>query len=143
MTQARRETWLLWLFALLILGAGLGLRAAVPRLNDGSSSGGLIHNVGATIGVDAQLGLVGWRELQLLTADRSAADFGFKRDAKLQFAEADAVAWQGQATLVPRWLVVAGSVLPDCVDSARARDMVNANRRHRWLLPADATEQCQ
>ena len=30
MTQARRDTWLFWLFALLILGAGLGLRDPWP-----------------------------------------------------------------------------------------------------------------
>ena len=30
MTQSRRETWLFWLFALLILGTGLGLRDPWP-----------------------------------------------------------------------------------------------------------------
>jgi len=114
---------------------------AAPLLNDGSSSRGLMRNVGATIGADAQLGLVGWREQQLLMADRPAADFGFKRDAKLQFA--DALAWQRQASPSLRWLLVEGSVLPDCVDTARARDMGNANRRRWWLLPADATVQCR
>lgn len=114
---------------------------AAPLLNDGSSSRGLMRNVGAAIGADAQLGLVGWREQQLLMADRPAANFGFKRDAKLQFA--DALAWQRQAAAAPRWLLVEGSVLPVCVDTARARDMGNANRRRWWLLPADATVQCR
>ena len=49
-----------------------------PLLNDGSSSRGLMREVGAAIGPDAELGLVGWREQQLLMADRPAADFGFK-----------------------------------------------------------------
>lgn len=114
---------------------------AAPLLNDGSSSRGLMRNVGAAIGTEAQLGLVGWREQQLLMADRPTADFGFKRDAKLQFA--DALAWQRQAAAAPRWLLVEGSVLPVCVDTARARDMGNANRRRWWLLPADATVQCR
>ena len=109
-----------------------------PLLNDGSSSRGLMRNVGAAIGTDAQLGLVGWREQQLLMADRPAKDFGFKRDPKLQFA--DALAWQRQ---VPsRWLLVEGSGLPECVDTARARDMGNTNRRRSWLLPAAATQAC-
>jgi 4-amino-4-deoxy-L-arabinose transferase-like glycosyltransferase len=114
---------------------------AAPLLNDGSSSRGLMRDVGAAIGTDAQLGLVGWREQQLLMADRPAADFGFKRDATLQFA--DALAWQRQASPSPRWLLVEGSVLPTCVDTARARDMGNANRRRWWLLPADATARCR
>jgi len=114
---------------------------AAPLLNDGSSSRGMMREVGAAIGSEAQLGLVGWREQQLLMADRPAADFGFKRDTKLQFA--DALAWQRQASAAPRWMLVEGSVLPACVDTARARDMGNANRRRWWLLPADATVRCR
>ena len=112
---------------------------AAPLLNDGSSSRGLMRNVGAAIGTEAQLGLVGWREQQLLMADRPTADFGFKRDAKLQFA--DALAWQRQAPS-SRWLLVEGEALPACVDKALSRDMGNANRRRWWLLPMDATSGC-
>ena len=114
---------------------------AAPLLNDGSSSRGLMRQVGTAIGPTAQLGLVGWREQQLLMADRPAADFGFKRDPKAQFA--DALGWQRQATPAPRWLLVEGSVLPACVDTARARDMGNANRRRWWLLPGAATRECR
>ena len=111
-----------------------------PLLNDGSSSRALMRNVGAAIGTDAQLGLVGWREQQLLMADRPAQDFGFKRDAKLQFA--DALAWQRKMP-ASRWLLVEGSVLPACVDKAKARDMGNANRRQWWLLEAPASGDCR
>jgi 4-amino-4-deoxy-L-arabinose transferase-like glycosyltransferase len=110
-----------------------------PLLNDGSSSRGLMRDVGAALGPDAQLGLVGWREQQLLMADRPAADFGFKRDAKLQFV--DALAWQRQAPAL-RWLLVEGEALPVCVDKRLARDMGNANRRRWWLLPDAATQAC-
>lgn len=110
-----------------------------PLLNDGSSSRGLMRSVGELIGPDAQLGLVGWREQQLLMADRPAMDFGFKRDAKLQFA--DALAWQ-RAQPASRWLLVEGGVLPACVDQAKARAMGNANRRDWWLLRADAASAC-
>ena len=111
-----------------------------PLLNDGSSSRALMRNVGAAIGPDAQLGLVGWREQQLLMADRPAQDFGFKRDTKLQFT--DALAWQRQMP-ASRWLLVEGSVLPACVDKAKARDMGNANRRQWWLLEAPASGDCR
>ncbi len=110
-----------------------------PLLNDGSSSRGLMREVGKAIGADAELGLVGWREQQLLMADRRAADFGFKRDPALQFA--DALAWQ-RAKPAARWLLVEGGVLPACVDRARAIDMGNANRRGWWLLASGATRAC-
>ena len=111
-----------------------------PLLNDGSSSRGLMRNVGAAIGPDAELGLVGWREQQLLMADRPAADFGFKRDPARQFA--DGVRWQ-HARPASRWLLVEqGEGLPACIDPARARDMDVANGRRWWLLDAEATTRC-
>jgi hypothetical protein len=112
-----------------------------PLLNDGSSARGLMRNVGAAIGPDAELGLVGWREQQLLMADRPAADFGFKRDVALQFA--DGVRWQ-RARAADRWLLVEeGLGLPACIDRARARDMDVANGRRWWLLDAEATRGCR
>ncbi|MFS8136648.1 MAG: ArnT family glycosyltransferase [Thermomonas sp.] len=111
-----------------------------PLLNDGSSSRGLMQRVGGVIGNDAQLGLVGWREQQLLMADRDAATFGFKRDGAGQFA--DAMQWQRQSTGV-RWLLVEGSVLPACVNKTQARNMGNANRRIWWLLPPQSSALCR
>ncbi len=113
---------------------------AAPLLNDGSSSRGLMQRVGTVIGPDAQLGLVGWREQQLLMADRDAATFGFKRDGVGQFA--DGLQWQRQPTGM-RWLLIEGSVLPACVDKDRARDMGNANRRVWWLVPPQASASCR
>ncbi|MFN3311324.1 MAG: hypothetical protein ACK40R_06415, partial [Thermomonas sp.] len=103
----------------------------------------VVHNVrdvGAAIGPRAQLGLVGWREQQLLMADRPAADFGFKRPPAAQFA--DGVRWQ-QAAPAARWLLVEqGDGLPACVDRAQARDMGLANGRRWWLLDARASAAC-
>ncbi|MEO5961997.1 MAG: dolichyl-phosphate-mannose--protein mannosyltransferase, partial [Thermomonas sp.] len=110
-----------------------------PLLNDGSSSRGLMQRVGAVIGPDAQLGLVGWREQQLLMADRDAATFGFRRDGKDQFA--DALVWQQQAPDV-RWLLVEDSALAPCIAKVQVRDMGNTNRRQWWLVPAAATSAC-
>lgn len=111
-----------------------------PLLNDGSSSRGLMRKVGAAIGPDAELGLVGWREQQLLMADRPAVDFGFKRAPALQFA--DAVRWQWRDP-ARRWLLVEqGDGLPVCIDKPLARDMGVANSRRWWLLDAKATRGC-
>jgi 4-amino-4-deoxy-L-arabinose transferase-like glycosyltransferase len=128
--------------ALIVLLATLWVLYSLvgaPLLNDGSSSRGLMQRVGAMIGPSARLGLVGWREQQLLMADREAVTFGFKRDGAGQFA--DALQWQRQPTGI-RWLLVEGSDLPACVDKSRARDMGNANQRIWWLLPVDATSAC-
>ncbi|HTL14413.1 MAG TPA: glycosyltransferase family 39 protein [Thermomonas sp.] len=131
--------------AQLALVAQLGLLwvlfglVAAPLLNDGSSSRGLMRRVGAAIGPDAQLGLVGWREQQLLMADRPAADFGFKRPMPEQFARG--LAWLRQAPAA-RWLLVQEAALPACVERAAARDMGNANRRTWWLLRAPAARAC-
>ncbi|MBZ0087933.1 MAG: glycosyltransferase family 39 protein [Thermomonas sp.] len=122
---------MLWLLYSLI---------GAPLLNDGSSSRGLMRAVGQAIGPTAELGLVGWREQQLLMADRPAANFGFKRDAALQFA--DAVRWQRQRPLA-RWLLVEEAEgLPACVDKPRARDMGIANGRRFWLMDATVTARC-
>ena len=111
-----------------------------PLLNDGSSSRGLMRRVGETIGTDAQLGLVGWREQQLLMADRPATDFGFKRPKPEQFDAG--LAWLRQAP-ASRWLLVQDAALPACVDRAQARDMGNANRRRWWLLSIRASASCR
>ena len=135
--RRRAQQALVALLATLWVLYGL---VGAPLLNDGSSSRGLMREVGAAIGPDAELGLVGWREQQLLMADRPARDFGFKRDVAGQFA--DALAWQRQAPS-SRWLLVEGEALPDCVEQARARGMRRANRRSWWLVPADATAGCR
>ncbi len=112
-----------------------------PLLNDGSSSRGLMRSVGQAIGPGAQLGLVGWREQQLLMADRPATDFGFKRDPAQQFV--DGVRWQLQQPAT-RWLLVEeGDGLPACVDKPEARDMGIANGRRWWLMDAPTTASCR
>ena len=129
--------------ALVVMLAGLWVLYSLvgtPLLNEGSSARGLMRQVGKAIGGDAQLGLVGWREQQLLMADRDAATFGFKRSAAAQFA--DAVRWQHARPDV-RWLLVEGSAMPACVDTAHARDMGKANRRQWWLAPGAATAACR
>lgn len=134
--RQRAQHALVGLLATLWVLYGL---VGAPLLNDASSSRGLMRDVGAAIGADAELGLVGWREQQMLMADRKARDFGFKRDVAAQFG--DAAAWQRQAP-ASRWLLVEGEALPACVDRARARDMGVANRRRWWLLAGGAADAC-
>lgn len=112
-----------------------------PHLNDSSSARGLMHRVGERIGVDAELGLVAWKEQNLLMADRPAATFGFQKKWDLQLREG--VAWQAQAP-ASRWLLVQEDALLACVDRSRAELAGIANRRRWWLVGAEAvTAPCE
>ena len=108
---------------------------AYPQLDDSSSARGLMREVGATIGPDAELALVAWKEQNLLQADRPARTFGFRRDDADELR--DAIAWQRQAP-ERRWVLVQGSAMGECIDRTRAVPAGAANRREWWLFKADA-----
>lgn len=112
---------------------------AYPLLNDSSSARGLMRDAGARIGPDAQLGLVAWREQNLLMADRSVATFGFSKPPHEQIRLG--IEWQQQEPAL-RWLLVQDIAMLPCVDRARAQALDSANRRGWWLLPAAATAGC-
>ena len=124
--------------ALLIGIGGLWLAWslwAYPLLNDSSSAAGVMRKVARAIGPDAELGMVAWKEQNLLMADRRAHDFGFTRPTPQQFA--DATRWQAQ---VPqrRWIFILDTAMGACVDRTRAISVGHANRRDWWLFRADA-----
>ena len=50
-----------------------------PLITDSSSGRGLMREVGRRLGPDVELGLVAWKEQNLLMADRPVANFGFLR----------------------------------------------------------------
>ncbi|NUS38069.1 MAG: glycosyltransferase family 39 protein, partial [Lysobacter sp.] len=131
--RRRAALALAWMLAGLWVLYGV---VAYPLLNDSSSARGLMEQAGARIGPRAELGLVAWKEQNLLMADRPAATFGFVTPWREQFARG--IAWQAQAPQ-RRWLMVQDVALPDCVDRARAEPVGLANRRAWWLLPAAAT----
>ncbi|KAF1685238.1 dolichyl-phosphate-mannose--protein mannosyltransferase [Pseudoxanthomonas broegbernensis] len=103
-------------------------------LNDASSARGLMAAVGQRIGPEAELGLVAWKEQNLLMADRPATNFGFKRswDAQLRLG----LEWQAQAP--GRWLLLQEDALEGCIDRQRIELAGVANRRRWWLVPAGA-----
>lgn len=110
---------------------------AYPLLNPSSSARGLMESVGKRIGPDAELGLVAWKEQNLLMADRPAATFGFRAPWTAQLA--GAMRWQ-HAVPQRRWLLVQEPALSQCVDRARAEFAGVSNRRRWWLVPATATD---
>ena len=110
---------------------------AYPLLNPSSSAVGLMSHVGNRIGPDAELGLVAWKEQNLLMADRPAATFGFQTIWPEQLARG--MRWQAEAP-GKRWLLVQEPALSQCVDKAKAEFAGVSNRRRWWLVPAAAAD---
>lgn len=108
-----------------------GIAGAIV-LNDASSSRGLMETVARRIGPDAQLGLVGWREQQLLMSQSPTAEFGFNRPVEDQLESA--LAWQAQLP-GKRWVLIAGSAVPQGFREGDLFAIGIANRRTWWLLP--------
>ena len=108
---------------------------AYPLLNDSSSSAGLMERVEARLGPHDEIGLVDWKEQNMLMLDRHAADFGFSAPTALQFMLG--VQWQAAAPAT-RWLFVQEPAMGNCVDRRKAIDVGHANRRDWWLFQADA-----
>ncbi len=110
---------------------------AHPLLNPSSSARGLMESVGARIGPDAELGLVAWKEQNLLMADRPAATFGFKATWTDQLSKA--MTWQADAP-TRRWLLMQEPALSQCIDKTKAQFAGVSNRRRWWLVPAAAAD---
>lgn len=121
------------------LWVAFGLLMA-PLLNDSSSARGLMTEIGRRIGPDAELGLVAWREQNLLMADRRVAEFGFKVDFDEQMRRG--LAWQRQSPGT-RWLLVQDVALAPCIDASRSVHLGHANRRGWSLVSGDAAGQCR
>ena len=118
--------------AALWLVYGMGL---APALDADSSSRGLMQRVGQRIGPDAQLGMVAWREQNLLQADRPVTDFGFKQSWEAQWAEAGP--WLA-ADPTRRWVFVLDQAVSPCVDRGQVIDIGQSNRNRWMLVPGEA-----
>jgi hypothetical protein len=127
------------MIAMLVgLWVAFGLVMA-PLLNDSSSARGLMAEVGKRIGPSAELGLVAWREQNLLMADRKVAEFGFKAIFPVQMRRG--LEWQRQSPQT-RWLLVQDIALAACIDTSRTQHLGHANRRGWTLVPGSATLGC-
>lgn len=136
----RRIAWAVPGFSLMLFASlGLGLQ---PALDASSSARRLMQEVRARIGEHTPLGLVGWREQQLLQAVGPVHEFGFERELKEQWTLA--LRWQQEpAEVEDRWLFAIDRELPDCVERGQAVSMGRANRREWLLLPPAASRGCR
>jgi 4-amino-4-deoxy-L-arabinose transferase-like glycosyltransferase len=115
--------WLLWSFW------------AYPVLNDSSSAAGVMRKADALVGAGGELGLVAWKEQNLLMAERRATEFGFVTPWHEQLSRA--IRWQEEQP-ASRWLFVLADAMAPCVAPERATFVGHANRREWWLFRADA-----
>ncbi|NDK37807.1 glycosyltransferase family 39 protein [Pseudoxanthomonas gei] len=118
--------------ALLWATYGLGL---APTLDADSSARKLMQRVGAHIGPQAQLGMVAWREQNLLQSDRPTTDFGFKKSWEEQWAAAGP--WL-LADPSHRWIFVLDKALTPCADRSLVVEIGQSNRNHWLLVPGTA-----
>ncbi len=121
------------LLALLTLLAGLWTLYALvgyPLINPSSSGRELMQRVGAVIGPDAELALIGWTEQNLLQADRPATVFGFRTDWAAQRIAAQA--WLAEKP-ANRWVMAQDDALGRCVRREAVREVGRANRR-TWFV---------
>jgi 4-amino-4-deoxy-L-arabinose transferase-like glycosyltransferase len=125
----------------VVLWCGWGL-AIAPLLDGESSSRDLMREVRAKVGPRVEVGLVVWREQNLLQARGPTVEFGFKRTPVQQWNAA--VAW---ATAAPeRRALLVGLVdeLEDCLQRARAEPLGAANRRAwRLVRPGNVPADCK
>ncbi|MCZ4312497.1 glycosyltransferase family 39 protein [Comamonadaceae bacterium G21597-S1] len=108
---------------------------ASALFNDSNSAVGVMRKAGQIAGPQAQIGLVAWKEQNLLMADRPVTTFGFKREWEAQYAAA--VRWQAEAP-DQRWIFALRDAVESCVIEDRAQVVGYANRRLWWIFRADA-----
>ena len=125
---------------LLALWCGYGF-VVHPVLDDESSSAGLMRQARAEAGADVVIGLVDWKEQNLLQAVGPVEEFGFRAPPTQQLQRA--LAWLA-ADPAGRILLVQQSEPLACIDfdDGRAHRVGVANRRAWWLLRAESTTRC-
>lgn len=132
--------------ATVMIGVMFGFWLAVglvffPAINPSSSARGLMENVNLRLGPNAELGLVAWKEQNLLMAGRSAETFGFSAPWHVQLQKA--ITWQAQSP-AQRWLLVQEPAMLSCIDRQASIMIGRSNRRRWWLVHAEAVHKpCQ
>jgi 4-amino-4-deoxy-L-arabinose transferase-like glycosyltransferase len=152
--------WILWVM-LIAMGSGFVLSALVcqsrrgvsallgglaglwlifsvwayPLLNDSNSAAGVMRHARELAGADVTLGLVAWKEQNLLMAEGPVREFGFVKPWPQQYTEA--VQWLSERP-TKRAVFILEAAMGDCVDRNRAVRVGRANRRDWWLFRADA-----
>jgi hypothetical protein len=86
-------------------------------------------------GPDATIGLLAWKEQNLLMAVGPVTEFGFLKPWPEQYL--DAISWLKQAP-AQRWIFSLDEAMGSCVDRRHAIHVGHANRREWWMFRAEA-----
>jgi 4-amino-4-deoxy-L-arabinose transferase-like glycosyltransferase len=127
------------MFVLLWLGYGF---VAHPVFDRENSARGLMEDARALAGDAVAIGLVDWKEQNLLQAVGPVAEFGFRQPPARQLAAA--LAWE-RADPARRRLLVQRSEALACLRFEPGPDAARvgiANRREWWLVSAAAARDC-
>jgi 4-amino-4-deoxy-L-arabinose transferase-like glycosyltransferase len=133
LTRLRRAP-LGWTALVVVLWSVYGLWG-YPLLNADRSALGVMEKARTIAGPGDTIGLVAWKEQNLLMAQGPVVEFGFLKPWPQQFSEA--TAWL-RAAPAQRWLFSLDAAMGDCVDRAKAVHVGHANRREWWMFRADA-----
>ena len=123
-----------WLLFAAVLWPLYGLWG-YPMLNGDRSAHDVMVRARAIAGPEATIGLLAWKEQNLLMAQGPVTEFGFLKPWPQQYVEA--IAWL-QAAPTQRWIFSLDDAMGHCVDRHRATYVGLANRRQWWMFKADA-----
>ena len=107
----------------------------MPALSPDSSAKALMQRVESTIGLDAELAMLGWREQHLLQAKRPVTEFGFKKPWVDQWQQAHEWLLESPER---RWLFLRKEAIGPCLDPKQVIDIGVSNRRDWSLAPGTA-----
>lgn len=134
--RARAVTLTLVTVLVVWLGYGLGL---TPLLDGENSARDVMTEAREHAGPTRTIGLVDWREQQLLQAVGPVTEFGFKAPVPVQWRRG--LVWLREQPDA-RVLMVQDASLLACVQRDAADPLGAANRRSWWLVDAAATRNC-
>ena len=126
--------------SLMALWLGYGF-VIHPLLDASSSSKDLMQRAHLQAGPNTEIGLVAWKEQNLLQAQGKVVEFGFLQPEKAQLARG--IQWL-QRSPQSRRLLISQRAEFDCVQfsAPNAIDLEKANRRAWWLLNQQAVSGC-
>ncbi|ODT96953.1 MAG: dolichyl-phosphate-mannose--protein mannosyltransferase [Rhodanobacter sp. SCN 67-45] len=133
LTRVRRAP-LGWLLFAGVLWSVYGVWG-YPLLNGDRSARDVMVEARAIAGPQATIGLLAWKEQNLLMAQGPVTEFGFRKPWPRQYAEA--IAWL-EGDPAQRWIFSLDEAMGACVDRARAIQVGHANRREWWMFRRDA-----
>ncbi len=123
-----------WVLFASVLWGLYGLWA-YPLLNGERSARDVMAHARSVAGPEASIGLLAWKEQNLLMATGPVTEFGFLKPWPQQYAQA--TAWL-RADPAQRWVFSLDEAMGTCVDRQGAHYIGHANRRDWWMFQIGA-----